>query len=28
MDYLEKHFENLECIILVAEAIARAENIK
>jgi hypothetical protein len=28
MDYLEKNFENLECIILVAEAIARAEDIK
>jgi hypothetical protein len=28
MDYLEKNFENLECIILAAEAIARAEDIK
>lgn len=26
--YLEKNFENLECIILAAEAIARAEDIK
>lgn len=28
IEYLEKNFENLECIILAAEAIARAEDIK